>query len=527
MGHVMLKKLPLDIQTFRELRESNYLYVDKTEYAYNLITGGRRFFLSRPRRFGKSLFVSTLHEILSGNKELFTDLWIGRSNYEWKKHPVISLSLSSLDIKSIDLFEKSLCNALQKIAEQYSITSLNFDRTPKSLFMDLIEALHKKFGKVAILVDEYDYPILRSLDNEAYAIEIRDALRDFFIIIKDLDASIAFVFITGVSSFAKAGIFSGLNNLQILTLNDTYGTILGYTDEEVDHYFKDYMQAWSEKKNISYQQLRQEIKTWYNGYHFSAHSFAVYNPFSLMNAFNEYSFKNFWIQSGPPSFLMREITKGYRNKQLRMFDIESISLDEDDLGTIDIGAIPLPTLIFQTGYLTIDTYDTDSKLYKLKFPNAEIKHSFQKLLFNLIVQDDPIAGRELLQDLKQALIENDMEKMIDILKQLFSRIPNQLLATQEKFYHAILQIFFDIAGIKSQSEYATGHGRIDIVLELPKCMYIIETKLNQSPTMALEQIEEKRYWEPFLKFGKLIILLGLSFERGSGTFDITYAMKKL
>lgn len=522
-----MRKLPLDLQTFRKLRELGYLYVDKTEYAYTLITGGQCYFLARPRRFGKSLFVSTLKEILTGNKELFDDLWISKSDYEWREHGIISLSLSSLDVESINAFKKSLCYALQKIAEHYSLNIFNFERAPKTVFMDLIEALYKKFGKVAILIDEYDAPILRTLDDEAYAIKIRDALRDFFIIIKDLDASIDFVFITGVTSFAKAGIFSGLNSLRIISFNDNYDAILGCTDDELDFYFKDHIMAWVEKKNVSYLQLRQEIREWYNGYRFSDNAVSVYNLFSLMNALEIKKIENFWIQSGTPSFLIKEINNEYRNQEFRIFDAENLRLNKDDLGTIDVGAIPLPTLIFQTGYLTIDTYDEETGLYKLKFPNLEIKKSFQQLLFNVVTRVDAIAGRELLQMLKIALLESDMPKIVDVLKQLFSHVPYQLHSKQEKFYHGILQTIFYLAGIKAQSEYSMSDGRIDLVLELPKIMYIIETKFNQSAEKALEQIVAREYWKPFLACNKPIVLVGLSFTRKPGKFDITYMMKRL
>lgn len=243
-----MQKLPLDIQTFIKLRELNYLYVDKTEYAYNLISNGQCYFLSRPRRFGKSLFVSTLKEILLGNKKLFDDLWIGKSDYKWQEHGVITMRFSSLETSTLENFNISFCDMLALIAAHYSIEIERSDNRPKSMLLHLVKALHKKFGRVAILVDEYDYPILRNLNNEPLAIEMRDALRDLFIIIKDLDEYINFVFITGVSSFAKAGIFSGLNNLRIITLNDNFGDILGYTDKEVDFYFKEHMQAWADKK---------------------------------------------------------------------------------------------------------------------------------------------------------------------------------------------------------------------------------------------------------------------------------------
>jgi len=249
----MLQKLPLDISTFRELRESNYLYVDKTEYAYNLITGGRRFFLSRPRRFGKSLFISTLKEILESNKLLFKDLWIEKNDYHWYKYGVITLDFSLIEVKAI---EHSICTLLQAAANAYDLQlTLNPDR-PNLALLTLVPALHKKFGRAAVLIDEYDSPILKCFNKPDQASEIVDTLRSFFAAIKSLDQYIQFVFITGVSAFAKAGLFSGLNNLQIITLNNKFSAICGYTDTEVDHYFASYIQTWADNKHSSYQELR-------------------------------------------------------------------------------------------------------------------------------------------------------------------------------------------------------------------------------------------------------------------------------
>lgn len=517
-----LQKLPLSLSTFRKLRELDYLYVDKTEYAYNLITGGQSYFLSRPRRFGKSLFVSTLYEILSGNKELFQDLWIGKSDYTWKKHAVITLSLSSLDIKNVDLFEKSLCHALQQVAEEYSIDSLNFERAPKTLFIDLITTLYKKYGGVAILIDEYDYPILRTLDNPDYAIKIRDALRDFFIIIKDLDKYINFVFITGVSSFAKAGIFSGLNNLEIITLDNSYNALLGYTNEEIDFYFKDYITAWAEKAGMDYQDIRQKIKIWYNGYRFSKNITSVYNPFSLMHAFNKKEFKNFWFESGAPKFLI-DILK----KEHRIFDPEHLEISENILGIFDIGATPLIALMFQTGYLTIVDFDEETNLYKLNWPNEEVRVSFQKYLLEAFAQLDLAESERLSQSLRLALYNHDIEEAVSVIQQIFAHSSYHIHDKKEKYYHSILQTIFIMAGLKSQSESSTAHGRIDLVLEVPKRIYIIEIKFNESAEKALEQIEEQRYWEKYLNHNKPITLLGLSFNKKPKKFYVTHAVKEL
>lgn len=292
----MLSRLPLDLSSFRTLREKGYLYVDKTKYAYDLINQGRRYFLSRPRRFGKSLFVSTLKEILYGNKALFEGLWIENSNYSWNQYGVITLDLSAFGINSEKTFIKGVCYALRDIADKYELTiTVNPENVALAL-NSVVKALYKKFGHVAIFIDEYDYPILQALRDVERAKEIRDASRHLFAAIKALDEEVDFVFITGVSSFAKAGLFSGMNNLRIVTLDERYASVCGYDENEIDQYLNPHIKAWADAEKASYDELRKSIREWYNGYRFGANVSSVYNPFSLMNAIDAKAFKNFWFQ---------------------------------------------------------------------------------------------------------------------------------------------------------------------------------------------------------------------------------------
>ena len=390
-----MRKLPVDISTFSELRISNYVYVDKTQYAYRLITGGRRFFLSRPRRFGKSLFISTLKEILTANKILFDDLWIGKSDYHWQEYGVINLDFSVLDVSTIEAFESGLKNSLTKLAYSYDIDIIQ-SQSSIILLDNLVDKLFARFGRVAILIDEYDSSILKTLKNEALAVTIRDKIQQFFTTIKGLDAYIQFVFITGVTSFAKAGLFSGINNLQIITLQDPYAAICGYTDQEIDDYFKEYIAAWAEKEHQAYDDLRHQIKSWYDGYHFGENVVAVYNPFSFMNALHIQKFKNFWFQSGTPTFLV-EILK----KESSTFDSQApFRMSEDALAIFDVGVTPLITLMFQAGYLSISSYDKYSELYTLDYPNVEVRRSFQKYLLEVFAHINSIQAERLSSELK-------------------------------------------------------------------------------------------------------------------------------
>ena len=277
-----LQRLPLDISTFKRLRDDKCLYVDKTQHAYNLIKNGYRFFLSRPRRFGKSLMVSMLKSVLLGDRSVFHGLWIDKSDYAWAPHGVVSLDLSSLDAKTPEALTHGIADRLEIIAQEHDIDVV-LDRISTGLDLQkVVVALHKRFGRVAVLIDEYDSPILRSLHDTERAKAMRDMLHGFFSAIKGLDEYINFVFITGVSSFAKAGIFSGMNNLQIITTRDPYADICGYTDGEIDTYFSPYIEAWAHNAVIPYEQQRQKIKDWYNGYRFSSSITAVYNPFSVI-----------------------------------------------------------------------------------------------------------------------------------------------------------------------------------------------------------------------------------------------------
>jgi len=524
----MLQKLPLGTSTFDGLRALHYVYVDKTKYIYDLINPGRqRIFLSRPRRFGKSLLVSTMKEILKGNRSLFSDLWIGQSSYAWEPHGVITLDFSDLSSQSLEECKYSLINMFAEVGKQYEITIDISSGVVNVVFGKLVLALHEKFGQVAVLIDEYDRPILHTLQNVERACAIRTLIQDFFTAAKARDQYIDFVFITGVSSFTKAGLFSGMNNLQVITLDEQYAGICGYTDQELDHYFAGHIQVWADKKSVSYAQLRQEIKTWYNGYHFGVDVLSVYNPFSLMYALYKQDFENFWFQSGTMTFLVEELKKAYRKQEYEEVDPEHFTATRDALGVFDIDRIRLPALMFQTGYLTITGYDSVHSEYKLGYPNLEVKVAFQKYLFEALTNVHAEYVAETASRLRTALDQINLDKTVVLIRQLFAHVPYQLHMPEEKFYHALLQMLCTVAGIKAQSEYSTDHGRIDLVLDLPNVLYVAEIKFNKPANEALAQIEERKYYERFLHCDKPIVLLGIAFRREPKKFEIAYVAKKL
>jgi hypothetical protein len=527
----MLQKLPLGLSTFSRIRKEGCLYVDKTEGVYKLISQGYRYFLSRPRRFGKSLFISTLDEILRGSKGLFNDLWISSSNYPWHEHGIIKIDLSKIEVVTPDDLRTGICLLLNEISSDYKLDIEVSTNKVDAALRSVVRALHARFGRVALLIDEYDHPILKSLQNQEHARNIRNALQAFFAAVKGLDEYINFVFITGVSSFAKAGLFSGMNNLQVMTPSDTWATLCGYTEDEVDHYFKDYIQAWADKDGISYEEQRNNLKRWYNGYHFGENSSAVYNPFSLMNALHSKKYDNFWFESGNPLFLIDVLKEKYASGELQTFDTittpAKFEITKDTLGIFDVGATPIVALMFQTGYLTIVDYDRARNTYRLDYPNNEVKTALQKYLIGIFAHLDSSVAEHVSLQLYTACMQQDIDQIITLLKQLFASIPYQLHIPEEKFYHALLHSICIIAGIPAQSEYSTSNARIDLVLDLPNIIYIIEVKFNIAPEKALAQIEERSSHQALLHHNKPIMLLGLSFERTAKKFDIKGVSKKI
>ena len=521
--------LPFSIQSFSKLRELNCLYVDKTKYAYDLIIQKQSFFLARPRRFGKSLFISTLEEILKGNKDLFEGLYIDKTDYSWEIHGVISLDFASLDHSNVDSLKKSLSQALILIAKQQKI-SIDFDfSNPNSTLISLVNALHEKFNRVAILIDEYDHPILQMLYKE-HLPDILIVLQSFFAAIKSLDTYIRFLFITGVSAFAKAGVFSGMNHPDNISLDPLFATICGYTEKEIDDYFTSYLKDLAEKTRLSLGKLRLEIKNRYNGYHFGKNVQAVYNPFSLIKAIKKESLQNFWFGSGTPTFLIEEIKKAYTKKAYDVFHLEEFKIGEEEPEYFDATAIPLPALMLQTGYLTIKKFEEGE--YILGFPNLEVKTAMQKHLLSIFINLDFVFTSQLSRDLAKALNHEDVEKVVFCLQSLFSHIPARLHIQEERFYHSLLQVAFEACGLKILSEHPFSQGCIDLILELPSLFYVIEVKFNRSAQEALVQIEENKYYEPFLSEEKNIRLLGLDFKKetskqGKSQFVITFESKRL
>ncbi len=504
-----MKNLPIGIQTFSKLVNGNCLYVDKTEFIYNLLSGsGEYYFLSRPRRFGKSLLISTLAEIFSGNKELFKGLWI-YDRIEWSQHPVVHLDLSKVSFKTPEMLEQALATRLEKIAADYDI-QLDHGLFLKEKFGQLLEKLSQK-QKVVVLIDEYDKPMIEYM--EAGKIEtakkIRDVLKSFYGVIKGSDAYLRFVLITGISKFARVSVFSDLNNLIDITLMEEFSTLLGYTEAEMEHYFSSYVERMAEKRGMSKNYLIETIRKWYNGYSWDGKNF-VYNPFSVLNLFNTNNFENFWFSSGTPTFLIKLL----KTRQNELMEFEDLQVKSYTFDSYDIENLEITALLFQTGYLTIKKITIKGQIatYHLSYPNQEVRDSFLTHLFGAYTQKDMRLSTRVLGRMGEAVEGDDMDRFVQEIKILFASIPyNIFISEREAYYHSIIYIILRLNGAVVRCEDPTNIGRIDAVLETGNKIYIMEFKVG-SEQEALTQIKEMKYYEKYLAEGKQVVLMGIGLD---------------
>lgn len=515
-------KLPLDVSDFPTMIEGNYIYVDKTEIIYNYLAKGKRlFFLSRPRRFGKSLLISTLHELFSGNKKLFQTTWIGSSDYKWVEHPIIKLDFSTLSFETSQEFKNDLIWNLNNIAKKYNI-SISEAPSLQTKFQYLIEQLSEK-NKVVILIDEYDYCLLKNLEREHIAQAILEVMASFFSVVKASSANIHFLFITGVTKFAKTSLFSGLNNVNDLFMDPSAATLLGYTQQELKKYFSEYIEKLATKKKLSMETTFDSIKEWYNGYRFSQEEIKVYNPYSLVHLFNLQEFNNFWLETGTPGFLIQLMRKQYYEIE----KIETARLSSEALGKFEINEVPLLAILFQTGYLTIADYNEETKQYRMTYPNKEVSISFKKYIVTSITQNTVRNVEEAINQFKDALTNNDLELFCNTLKSLLANIPYQIHIGNEAYYHSLLQFLVDLLGLHGQSEVSSSKGRIDLVLQTKQRIFVFEFKFKSTGEKAMNQIIEKRYYEKYLHIKKPITLVGLSFNTKGKELTLDWVKKEL
>ncbi|OQX78758.1 MAG: hypothetical protein B6D61_04745, partial [Bacteroidetes bacterium 4484_249] len=469
---------------------------------HKLITTGSYYFLSRPRRFGKSLLLNTIKEIFNGNKELFKGLWI-YDKIEWEKYPVIKISFSTVDYANLGL-ANATDNMLSKIAKEYNVILEQPSFSYR--FEELIQKLSGD-SKVVILIDEYDKPIIDYIDDIAKAEENRKILKSFYSIIKDSDSYIKFFFITGVSKFSQVSIFSDLNNLNDITLNRKYSKMLGYTQEELESYFTENIEELKDAYEDVYTDIIKEIKTNYNGYSWDGKNF-VYNPFSVLNLFDSLEFGDYWFRTGTPTFLMKLI----KERNYTAFDLENKTIFRSELDKYEISKITLIPLLFQTGYLTIKkSYQTDRTLL-LDYPNAEVERSFIIHLLAELNDGKIDKASSLLVELIQSLRNNQIEKFIELINVLFKGISYTIVDSKEKYFHSIFYIIVKLLGFTIESEVLTIDGRIDAVILTDKYIYVVEFKAGLDASKALEQIKAKEYHKKYADDKREKTLIGINFN---------------
>ncbi|HRK83409.1 MAG TPA: AAA family ATPase [Saprospiraceae bacterium] len=498
-----LQNIPIGLQDFRKIIENDFLYVDKTEYIYKMASKPGAYFLSRPRRFGKSITIAVLQELYLGSRELFKGLWI-EDKWDWgKKHPVIRISFKDINFEQRGL-ESPLAERMKEIAAQYGVELKT--PTARDRFRELATVLAAT-AKVVVLIDEYDAPITHYLGKELpQAIENRDFLRGFYSVLKEADHLLEFVFLTGVSKFSKVGIFSGLNNLLDITFHPEFATMLGYTQEELEYNFENHIAATAAKMSLSKEAFLAKLKEWYNGYRFHHLAETVYNPVSLNSFFNVGDFENFWFETGTPTFLINIL----REQGLYKFDLEPKS--QIEFGSFELDNLYPYGLLYQTGYLTIQ-YRDEYGLYHLDYPNYEVRNSMLAYLLDAFGGVHRGGGIVLAIKMEQAFMAHDIAKVMHILQGLFKGIPYQLYEKYpESFYHAATHLIFAYMGLRVHSEVCTSDDRADAVVETPDKVYVLEFKLDESAEAALEQIRQKRYHEAFWNLGKPVVGIGINFS---------------
>lgn len=497
-----MKKYPIGIQDFRELRNGGFLYIDKTRELYELIDSGKYYFLSRPRRFGKSLLISTLKYLFQGDRELFEGLWI-EDRHDFEPYPVIHISFSSIGYKTMGL-ANALDAAVDRLATSYKV---KLERnTYDQKFAELLEKLCDKGRKVVLLIDEYDKPLVDYIVQPEQVKINRDILKNFFSIIKDADPFLRFFLITGVSKFSKVSLFSDLNHLRDITLVEQFETIAGYTQAELETSFESDIERLAKKMGKSVKDSKEEIRLWYNGYSWGTET-RLYNPFSILNLFASQRFANYWWETGTPTFLIKKLRTEFH------FDLDQLEAGQIMFESFTIHDLNWLALLFQTGYLTIKGYEPEDGLYTLGYSNREVKDTMHQHLLAAFRETTKTDSLPLLIKIKRALEKGELERLIDLINTLFSTIPYQLFQQkQEAFFHAVLHLSFSGMGLWVQSEVSTSKGRVDTIVHTKERIYIMEFKLDASAESALQQIREKRYESPFLSQGKEVIALGVSFS---------------
>lgn len=482
--------------------------MDKTAEIYKLAKEGRYYFLSRPRRFGKSLLVSTMEAYFSGRKELFSGLAIEKLEAEWKQHPVLHLDLSGVSYTDESVLERVLSDKLAKWETLYG--AVNTSDILGLRFKEVIEAAYNKTGnQVAILIDEYDKPIIDNLGNEPTLSHLRSTLQGFYSVMKSMDARIRFGFLTGVTKIGKMSVFSGLNNLNDISMIPDYVDICGVSETELHEYFDESISELSSANEMSKEECYVKLKSMYDGYHFCEDSIGIYNPFSLLNTFQNKKFREYWFETGTPGFLVEVM----RKTSFDVTTLENQTVDSTLMSNADaIFENPVPYL-FQSGYLTITGYNDMFRLYQLGFPNQEVKNGFLNCLLKYYVPMSPdMSGTTLIYQLWHSITEGNPKSFMQILASLFANTSYQIQGETEKDFQYAMYIISALLGEYVQVERTTSNGRIDLIIQTKEFIYIFELKVNADADVALRQIDEKGYARPFEGDSRKLFKIGVNFS---------------
>ena len=500
---------PIGIQNFEKIRKEGYTYVDKTALIHRLVTTGTYYFLSRPRRFGKSLLVSTMEAYFKGKKELFEGLAMEQLEKDWIEYPVLHLDLNGKEYDSPQALNRNI-NYYLSLWDKELATDTSSVNDIEIRFKQIIDIACEKTGKkVVILIDEYDKPIVDNLGNPELSDNFKKTLQGFYSVLKAKDGQIRFGFLTGVSKIGKLSVFSGLNNLTDISIEPEYSDVCGISEEDLHKYFNESVAELAEANNLSIDECYGKLKDMYDGYHFSEESDGVYNPFSLLSTFRSRKFKEYWFETGTPTLLVNVMKQ-------TSFDVTTLSDQvevsvEDLSGMQDIINRPIP-LFFQTGYLTIKDYDKEFNIYTLGFPNDEVKNGFLKFIFSYYVPVNPAEGNTTTAKLAKALRTGTPDVFMRTLEALFANTTYQIQGDSEKNFQYAMYIIMELLGEYVEAERTTSNGRIDLLLQTKDYIYIIEVKIDNTADAALQQIEDKGYAKPFVNDSRKLFKIGVSFS---------------
>ncbi len=509
-----VRKYPIGIQNFGEVRRDGYAYVDKTALMYKMVSEGKYYFLSRPRRFGKSLFLSTLEAYFEGEKELFEGLAVSQLEQEWRKHPILHLDLNTEKYDTVEALEYKLNLFLANSEELYGRNEN--EKTLATRFEGLLRRMFEyHHERVVILVDEYDKPLLQAIGNEPLQTAYRNTLKAFYGALKSCDRYIRFAFLTGVTKFGKVSVFSDLNNLEDLSFLPEYSTICGITENELHNTFDEDVEQLAKANDLTKTECYERLKRDFDGYHFCLPSEGMYNPFSLLNTLKNGVFRDYWFETGTPSFLVYQLKK-------TQYSLEAMTTEElstDTLNSIDImDENPLP-LLYQSGYLTLKSYESRFDSFVLGFPNREVEEGFIKYLLPFYSPKTKEKQTYSIAQFTRDIERGDAEGFMQRLEGFFSSGDYEIVGKAEKYFQNTLYVFFRLLGFYTNVEYHTANGRIDVVIQTPQYVYILELKVDRSAQEALQQIEDKGYARPFANDGRQLFKVGINFSTTSKLID--------